>query len=296
MKKRGILLIGLIFFLNFVSASYECSTGVMTSDQDEIKLNGRTSINGVGIGLIDADEVPAIERYYAKMIIDAFRFELTDAENSTEADMKEGIKTIALIRLADGNANISVDGNSGIIAKGEVMIIDSSQIYLYETDGVYPNGTATTKGIIGKSVLETDNKNSTQIIVINEISYVLELLSASESNALISVKKCKDSNASVIIIDDEPVEISSANSSINNSEINFSAQDAQEPPIVNFSSNETFEQIAGDETGEVSQSKSELYEWKFITLVVFLVLVLGGVVVLLVRNLRENIGKISEGD
>lgn len=177
----------------------------MKEDRDEIKLYNKKFSNGLSIGLIKSDETVPIRRISAKLIIDGYKFTLTDSKPNIIVKLKSGKKNITLNNLTANLIGITVEGSSKNLELKEVEPISNNEVFIYSMSGSYP-GTATVEGIIGEKILELDNKNPPKIVSLDSIDYLLELDSASDFDATIIVKTCDNSTAKIIEIADPVID------------------------------------------------------------------------------------------
>ena len=217
MKKVMILFL-ILFCFSFISASFECSVGIFDEDSRELDIGEARLINGIGVGLIDADETAVLSRVYVKIIFDSAVFEINDLNNHTfDFDLKFDSGTIHLESLTGSSLEIKVDDDSEEMNVGDITTINNFEVYILSAEGVYPNASANVSGMIGYQVLELDNNDSGEIVVLDGKEYLVELFTASDSDAVLEVKFCENENATINEIAD-PVEIPE-------SEINESVED-----------------------------------------------------------------------
>ncbi len=252
-KGKFLLIFIIILVINLVSASYNCSNdSTMTQDQDEIKLGEKETINGLGLGLVYADETAVFSRIIAEIIVDAKQVLLSNETSSEEVELLSGDYTISLINLTDNVAIIKVEGNSESITKAEWTTINDLKVFLVNTEGSYP-GQGNVEIIVGIDKISLSNdKNPTQIVTINEKNYLLELFSGSDTDAGVIVKKCETGN---IIEIQDPTEVNenltTDNSTINNSSI------SENSTAINQS-----EQITNNQTSETNENSTKETENK----------------------------------
>lgn len=193
----------IILTISFISASYECADGSsMTEGQREVDVGDRKSINGLSLGVMNADETPVFNTYSAELLIDARKFSLTDGTNTTDVELVSGEKTITMFNLSSNLARIGVDGTIENVEEGTPTTIGSFLIFLSSMVGEYP-GTATIEGIIGKEEITLDNDVTMGVVSLGGVDYLLELFSASDTNAIVNVKKCSDETIKIVEIQDE---------------------------------------------------------------------------------------------
>ena len=295
MKKGVFLLLILIFSINLVFAvSYECSDGSeIIKKQKEIDLKNTKIINGISLGLSYADEAVVFRRYFADLIIDAHKFSLTDLNPSVEIEFKSGINNITLVNLTNNIATISIGGSSASIENTDTLEIGGFTVFLFVTEGSYP-GIATVEGIVGKDKISLNSDEPSKIISFDSRDYALELSSASNTNAIMVVRKCDNSTAKIIEIVEEIVENStSENSTVENSTIsnltlsNGSIENKTETTNISQeeSQNSTQTKSAESEFGGISAYTI------IITFIIFLILVF---VFFLIKHLRGKMGGEDE--
>ncbi len=194
MKKMGVLLFFItIVLINLISAAYKCSNETsMLEDQEEIEVNERKTINGLGVGVIYSDEAKVTGKITAKLLVDTKKVLLSNETFFEDIELLSGDHAVSLINLTDNTAEIKIDGSSKLINKEELDSIADLKVYFVGTEGTDSGGNSIAKVLIGISEIILDNKeNSAKIVTINEADYLLELFSASDDNAIIKVKKCK---------------------------------------------------------------------------------------------------------
>lgn len=276
MKKSGIFILMLLISISMISAGYECSDGNIIEDSKELELYEAKSINSVGVGLIYSDETAATQSYSAEIIVDAVKFILTEAENSTEAEMITETESVKMIEADDSKAKLKVGGDYEEISKGDTRTIDDFQVYLISSEGNFPNSTGNVEGIIGYDKIFLTRTDKENLVEIDGTEYVFELFAASDTNAIIKVQKCGDGNATFVEIA-EPV--------VNDTEtINNNTEDEIENSSVseeqnNASANDSIEvnSTEADISGESEKSIAETVVFAgiiFAAVVVFIFLVL----------------------
>ena len=232
--KRGAIIILLVLFISLISlisavTEYECSNGsILLEDRDEIQLHDRRSINGLGLGLTFADETTAIGTYKVNLITGAQKFQLTDTEPAVELIIKgEELETITMHNLSLEKIKLDVSDKYEEIEKGDTDSVGEYLVFISTASGEYPNATANVVGIIGDKEFSLDQSQISQIITFDERDYVLELFSASDSNAIITVKKCEDENDEIIEVQEEPEQEPEVNDTIDLTDGNETDSDQQ---------------------------------------------------------------------
>jgi len=279
--KKVVLLAGiLVLFISLVSAGYDCSDGgLMKESQREIGIYERTSINELGLGLIYSDETTAFNRYSVRLITDAAKFTLTNVENSTEIELQSGVDIVSLTNLTDGKAYIKVDANTESTVVKEIVIINSRKVFLTVISGTYP-GTATVEGIIGAGEISLNNTTPINIVAINGTSYLLELFSASDSNAIIKVKKCENASSNITFQGSFVGDVTVINETV--AENNETVSN-----ITEGISNETLnpEKNVGENSKAKGKTKGVIFVWIISLVFLFVILFL---VIKLFKSLQRN--------
>ncbi|MBU0957202.1 MAG: hypothetical protein KKF56_00145 [Nanoarchaeota archaeon] len=281
-KKRGIILfIFIILSINLVIASYECDdSSNLSSDQNEIEIGDRKTINGLGIGLVFSDETPQMNKYSADLILDAKKLTITNETPAENVEFITTTVTISLINSTDTNAIIAVGSSTGTIDESEQAEIGSKNIYLSSVDET----TATI--IIGTTKLSLSNTdNPSEILTLNGSEYLLELFSASDDNAIVKVKKCDNTSASIIEISQPTINNSINNQSSQNQSNNQSSQNnnqSQNNGNNNTDTNTTTINITDNNLTNLSESinfsavlkKSYPYVLIFIGVVILIIVII----------------------
>ena len=205
MKRGALVLIlclvfGLMFMSSFVSAiELSCTNGSeVSSDNGEIDTGDKKTVNGLGIGIISSDETAATGRLIADLIIGAG--EISVSNNSASGSSIELLGTnyeITLVNASSDSANIKVGSDTGEITEMDSATIGSLIVFLSElTNGGVEGSTA--KIILGAKKVSLSNKDAPHSKeTVDGVQYVLELFSASDSGATITVSKCKNGDISI---------------------------------------------------------------------------------------------------
>jgi len=233
MKSWVILVFVVLIFSGLISATYGCSEGDLLTDQKEIEVGNRKSINGINLGLIYSDETFAMGKYSAELLTDAKKFSLSDLSNSTELDLIDGEKTINLLNLSSSSAKIIIDGDSEDVEKESLTTIKSIFVFLTQMQGEYP-GTGSIEGLAGKEKISLSNEAEEVITTLGGENYLLKLFVASDNNAIIIVGVCENTDANL-------VEIAEVNESETTPESEINDSNEQETEI-----NDSFEQNDSD--------------------------------------------------
>jgi len=285
--KKVVLLIGIILFMNLVSAGYNCSDGsLLTENRETMNLNDKISINQLYLILTSASHSPKS----ADLIIDVVEFALTDQSNSTVAEMKSGTKNITLMNLTSSRAVIKVGGDIKELEVGKVLEVDNREVRLSKADGAYP-GTANVEGIIGKEMVSFINNESFRVVSINDTDYLIELSSTSNDQAIIIVKKCQNDSGNIIEFADPVVENVTIVENLTAAE-NVTSTENVTKSIVNSTSTEK------NLESKTSDKKTPLFGT--VILFILIAIVLGGILILsivLFKNVkRENEIQVAQPD
>jgi len=205
-KKRGsgfvgVLIIFVILLLavsvNLISALYTCSNGgTFVEEVHEIDMWNRRTINGIGIGLIDADEIPALNKLTVELILDAKKVSLNNQTFSEDITVDGKEYTISLVNSTVSEVKIDIDGSSKTLVEKELNTINGLEVLLVSTESEYPRESVI---LVGKEKVALSIPGNPSVIVkVSEKDYVLELFSASDNDATIKVKKCDKGNLTEI--------------------------------------------------------------------------------------------------
>lgn len=269
--------------MEIVSAAYNCSDkSRITQEQEEIKLGGKKTINGIGIGLIFSDEITVFARFTAELLVDAEKISLSNQTSFVDVELKTSKYRITLINFSSESAIIKVDSSKDSIYENELKEIGGLKVFLVESQGSHL-GEGSADFILGKNrVILSNDENPTNIIKINNTEYLLELFSASEDNAIVSVKRCK--TGKIIKIDENAVNPSVADNQTNNisvvdSEKNETSEIKEDNE--NIAKNDS-EEI--DEDGESREDKGILEKTVFYGLIGFIVIIMILVLILYLKT------------
>ena len=192
--KNGVtfILVFLALTISSVSAAYVCADGsAISSDTADLDLGQKKTKNGLPIGLVKADDQSVLKRLEADLFIDPQFATLTSAENSTTIIFTDGTeKNVTLVLSTETQANITIGGDTDSVEEGETEIIDGYDVYLINAEGTYP-GNPTVKVMVGIDKIELSNiDNPVELLTFDGKKFLVELIAASDFDALIKVKKC----------------------------------------------------------------------------------------------------------
>lgn len=207
MEKEGALLVILfIISLNLASASYVCSDqGQMSEEIAGIDIGKTKSINGIRLGVGNAEYVSVFGRIEAEVFIDAQAITLTDTEPSISITFTdEEDYNVTLLNYTADNVNIKIDGSSKIIEVGEETIITNLDVLVISSEGSYP-GPTNIELIIGIDKISLSNQdNPAEIVDVDDREFLVEISDATDAKALFNVKKCENISATIEEIEDAP--------------------------------------------------------------------------------------------
>lgn len=213
----GVLLF--IFLISLSSAYYKCADN-STFDQSlgEINEGEKKTINGLGIGLTNADEVSVISRLAANLLINCDSVILTDETPSGIIKIMDGTEyNITLLNSTEELTKIKVGSSSGELEGEDIVTIGGFEVFLVSREGAYPANSEVSL-LLGKSQLSlaTDNVKE-KVVEVDSVEYLIGIYSASDQDATISVEKCDNQSVKIIEIADEPdPEINDTNETITN--------------------------------------------------------------------------------
>ncbi|MEK6872643.1 MAG: hypothetical protein AABW90_01360 [Nanoarchaeota archaeon] len=209
MKKELVAIFTLIFIVIFVSiisayVQLSCSdNSKLISDQNEITIGNYRIINELGLGVTKTSESVFYKKITADLLLDTKKTTLLNksSENSSSLEtisLLSGDYTITLVKTNSTTATITVGGETVSISKLETKT--AKDIFVMLTDITPENDNLIIKLIIGAKQLFLSNEKSAEKIIIGNKTYVVELSSASETNALIKVSKCASSEINLTFI------------------------------------------------------------------------------------------------
>ena len=153
----------------------------------------RKSINDIGIALLNAQEFSALRGIAAEIIIDAKKIVLSNFSPPETINISGSLHTVSLINATDTTAKINLDSSSYNLNKGEVNSTSNTEIVLAKA---YSSDSGPTAEIIigSKKISMSTATSLKEIVTINGKEYLIELFSASGTDAIISVSKCNTGN------------------------------------------------------------------------------------------------------
>ncbi len=195
MKKEALALVILVLAISFASAriNITCSDGSKVNfDQDEMDIGAAKTINGLGIGLARTELRVFYKRVMAELLVDAKRVELSNKTSSEEISLFSGKYTVGFTQSSNSKAIIKVSDESKEMEEKDISTIKGIIVMLTESNDVIDNESIAVKLIAGiKQISLSNDLNPAEKAVFGNTTYLVELTSASESNAVITVSTCK---------------------------------------------------------------------------------------------------------
>ncbi len=285
--KKGVMFLFLVLisfsFISAVSAvDVSCSDGGnVSSDFKEVDIGEKKAINGLGIGVISADEVAVMNRFLAEIIIDAGKSTVSNSTYLDYVDLSDGQHTITFINATGENAFIDIDGSTGSLNLGDKATIGSFSVFLSEITGDSANPGV--KILMGKSTASLSNyENPADKVTTSKGDYVVELYSASDGSATLKVYSCDAGNIN-IVGEEEPEEEEEENTEV--------TSDAT-PPIIDSKIEQLLNNVT--ETPVIVIIKDKGNESLHEKIIVDLIIELGDNIVLEDKEDRSFSGNITK--
>ena len=186
MKKEVVTLLVLLLILPITTAEYICSDeSEVEWDNKEIEVGSSKAIRGLRLGVIKTEEVGAINLISADIIIEGTRVTLEN-NISEEIILSTGTYKASLRNFTDTTARIIIDGSEKEITIKEIEKIKGVEVALTKIE------TETVKIIVGTEKVYLSNKDTqTKEYTAENKTYIIELSSASDSQATLKVNTCK---------------------------------------------------------------------------------------------------------
>ncbi len=199
MKKEALSLVSLIFVIivvivstNLAQAKPACSdNSLITWDVKEINIGSAKTINNIGFGVIKTEERAFYKTVVAELMIDAKRVELSNKTPSQEVELLSGKHNVGFTKASDTKATIKIGDESKEIEEGSIETIKSLIVALLDSIETSDNESIAVKLLVGANKISlTLPEANTEKVTIGNNSYLIELISASGSNAVIKASKC----------------------------------------------------------------------------------------------------------
>ena len=211
MKKEWLAmsaLVSIVIFVSIISASIQLScsdNSKLISEQNEIAIGNYRLINELGIGVTKASESIFYKKISADLLVDTKRTILSNksSENlsSETISLLSGNYAITLTKTNSTSATIEVDGSSTSISLLDTKEVKGIFVMLAEI--ISEEDGSVVKLIAGsKKISLSNDQNPAEKIIIGNKTYVVELSSASSTNALIKVSKCASGEINIDIINE----------------------------------------------------------------------------------------------
>ena len=198
MKKELFTLFVLIFIIiisSIISAAVEISCSNNTkplSDLNEIKIGNAKAINELGIGVTKSTESPFYKRVSAELLIDTKKSTVSNETPSETVELLTGNYTLNFVKANSTTATISIGGDTKDISLNNVEIVKG--VYVMITNIKLIETSPEINFIIGsQQITLTNDQTRAQKVAFNNKSFIIEISSASETEALIRVSKCLNS-------------------------------------------------------------------------------------------------------
>ena len=229
MKKEAILFIAVFLAISIVSASSKIScsdNSLPILDQREIGLGDSRAVNEVGIALIKETESAFYKRISADLIIDSRRVVLSNQTASEDIELLKGKYTIDLVEINESSVTIKIDGESATTSLLETATAKGLIAMLGNLD--LSEEVPKAKIVVGsKQISLSTDKNPAEKVAFGNKTYLIELISGSQVDVLVSVSKCKTG------------EISYANETKTSQNESNQTQETNNQTIENIKNNET---------------------------------------------------------
>jgi len=291
MIKRGILAVLILIFLcSFVSAVYVCSDGSqIITDSREINEFSKKIINGLGIAVINADEVPAINRITADLIVDAEKVSLSNETPSEEIELLVGTYNITLVNATNDKAEIKIDSLSKEFNEKEVDTLNSLQVFVVEANRE-PSVLTADVIIGGKRLLLSNDGNISQIVRIKGKNYSVELISASDDSANIRVGRCGTGD---ILEEQVQSNQSSNNESAGNESGNLTAGNETSQNLTNLTSQNltnVTNNVTGNITANTTSKKTSIIAsiWFWVLVIAIVAIIVAFIIYRKMKSYKEE--------
>ena len=179
-----------------ISAKIICSdNSIPETDIDEINIDSAKRINGLGIAVVETDEINVLRRITADLLVDAVSVSVSNV-SSIEIELLIEDYTISLNNATETTAEITIDDDSEEVTTKEKDTVKGLTVVLTKVEiSSEPKAYL----LIGSEETSLSNdQNPTEEITIKDQTFIVELVSASNSNAIIKVYKCKSGEISEI--------------------------------------------------------------------------------------------------
>ncbi len=268
MKKGFFISILILLLMGFVSGAYICYDGSEVIENiRSIKIGEIKPINGLLVGVIRAKESAAVGRIESDLMIDAQLINLTNT-SSRSIYLSDGKSySIRLINSTGIGANIGVGGSNKVLENGESYKIGELEVFLIDSQG--PEDLMA-EIMVGFSSIHLSNYNNlTANIMVNKKEYLLELYSASNTEATIKVRKCNNESLKVMELKNNSLTNKTNNET---EEINYSSDEGNTGNLSNDTSNKS-EDKQEDTQNQISGKQNQIIKYTGIGGIILLILI-----------------------
>ena len=207
MKKEivFIIIILTIASISFVSATIQtfcADNSKPISDQNEIALKNTKNINGLGIGVLQTTEQAFYKKFSAELLVDARRVMLSNQSFSETVNLMTKEYKITFFNVSGTKAQIKLDSSSLTLEKDDIKETQEIFLLLTTIDTTNAENPSVTILIGEKKISLSNTENSAEKITLVNKTYIVELTSASATNAVIAVARCSNAEINLDIISD----------------------------------------------------------------------------------------------
>lgn len=219
--KRGtlLLLISLVLVLSLDLSSAlltSCSdNSTLTTDTKEIEEGKVKSVNGLYVGVERADDAPVFRKIFADLLLDA---QVAILENNVSANVSisSASYTISLVSATDTRAVIRVNSaNSDEIEEGDSETVSGLIVSL--KSATRSGDISRAEILVGVKRVSLSSDKLYEKQTINNVNYLIKLISASDTNAIVEVQKCATGE---IQVTEEQIQQTQQNQTSNNTTSN----------------------------------------------------------------------------
>ena len=233
MKRWCFLILLVLFFMPFISAKAICSDGNSSvSDIKGIDVGEVGTIMSVKIGVINSDEALVFNRYTADVFIDSGKASVSNG-TSKEILLNAGNYNVSFVSATDKKAKVKIGSDEGSVELEDYAVIGSLNVYLLSVEGASGDDLGNAVVLIGVNKVSFSNdKNPSEILTIGGKKYLVELFSASDSEASFIVSSCGSGEVQeeAIIANESSVVNQTASDEVENNE-SVEASNSSEPQI-----------------------------------------------------------------
>ncbi len=207
------------------AVKYECTNKTLIQKEvEEIKLGSAKFVSDLGVGIVFSRETPATKKVWAEIMLDAQRVSLDSSKSKEDLTFFGTATNVELVNTSVNNATLKVGGSPITLEAGDYVETGNFGVKLSK---IYQD-TQKVELIIGNKKIYLDNINYPNYKTkFGNDTFLVEIVSASQDNAVIGVSKCKSSDVVEIIenntlsqIGNVTVQQNQTNNSVQNSTLN----------------------------------------------------------------------------